>query len=450
MEEREGRGPDPDLVDRLAKLGVSVGAQGIPRPEPPVRDPGAATGGDEAAARPGASGSPAVLPIEEAVPGRVVERAGGSCYVSTLYRAPDEEHAGERIDAVLGACRQSLAALSGDDSVVELDLERTAFLDTETTGLMGGAGTYAFLIGVGRFVDGAFQLRQFFMRDAGEEAAQLAEVADWIADCRGLVSFNGRSYDMPLLGTRCTLHRRPAFLAGAPHLDLLPAARRLWRLRLESCALTALERDILGLARQDDVPGWMVPYRYFRYQQEGDARPLVGVFEHNALDILSMLSLTARMARVYGQPEAGVDHAEDWWSLARAYERAGDPDRAMAACEEALGRGLAEDQAERAWETLGLVAKRAGDWEKATDIWRQVIEGGRSRRVHAFEELAKYWEHRAEPRDLPRALDWSLRARQAVEAGELRPRRGRRRALGELDHRIERLRGRIEGGSGEA
>ncbi|MCB0217435.1 MAG: ribonuclease H-like domain-containing protein [Caldilineae bacterium] len=433
---------DPDLAARLARLGVSVGVEGIRAPEPPARDPEVRVDPHPDRAADGV-GSPARLPIEEAVPGREQRREDGACYVSTAYRALDELHAGERLGAALEACTESLAALAGDAALSGIDLANTAFLDTETTGLMGGTGTYAFLIGVGRFVGPSFQVRQFFMRGPGEERAQLAEVADWIAPCSGLVTFNGRSYDMPLLATRCTLHRRPAFLAGAPHLDLLPAARRLWRLRLESCALTALERDVLGLARQDDVPGWLIPYRYFRYQQDGDARPLVGIFEHNALDILSMVSLLSRVARAYRAPDEALAHAEDWFSLARAYERAGEPARALAACRRALDQGLPAESAARAWETMGLIARRSGDWSTATGIWRELVAAEANRRLYPYEELAKFWEHRAEPRDPDRALTWSRRALERLEAGDLRPRRGLRSARAQLQHRIGRLERRL-------
>jgi uncharacterized protein YprB with RNaseH-like and TPR domain len=443
---------NPDLLARLGRLGVSLGTGDIQAPTPPdpegLLQKAAWTEGDSSGRDPDSvsdSDSPARLPIEVAVPGSVVQREAGSCYISTARRALDDLHAGELLGAALEASTHSLAGLAGDSELSGLDISRTAFLDTETTGLSGGAGSYAFLIGVGRYIDSTFQVRQFFMRGPGEEAAQLAEVADWIADCRSLVTFNGRSFDMPLLETRCVLHRRAPFLSGAPHLDLLPVSRRLWRLRLESCALTALERDILGLERQDDVPGWMIPYRYFRYQQDGDARPLVGIFHHNALDILSMVSLLTRVARTYGEPESTLAHAEDWFSLARAYERAAEVERAMAACETALAAGLPPDQAERAWQTLGLIAKRAGAWDRAIPLWQNLAETGADlpRRFYPFEELAKYWEHRAEPRDLVQALAWAERGRAAIEAGQLRPRRGPRTALAEIEHRIARLQRRL-------
>ncbi len=447
----------PDLVDRLARLGVSIGTAGIAAPgrsdagHGSEGEPGVGPAAGPIVPRPGAPpdaaarSSPAILPIELAVPGQVIENAQGRCYASTVRRAGDELHGGERMAAALEACTASLAALAGRPGLAELDLARTAFVDTETTGLGTGAGTYAFLIGVGRFVDGAFQLRQFFMRHPGEERAQLEAVADMVAGCTGLVTFNGRSFDVPLLTARYTLHRRPMPLAAELHLDLLPPARRLWRRRLPSCALTSLERHILGLDRVDDVPGWLIPERYLIYQRDGDARPLLGIFQHNALDILSMVSLVTRIARAYRDPERALEHAPDWLALARAYEAAGDPGRAIQAYTDALARGLAPADVDEALYRLSLAAKRAGDWERALAVWQDLASAPAPRRLYPFEELAKYWEHSAPERDFVLALDYAQRARGLVAEGSLRPRRGRRVALAELERRVARLARRVGG-----
>lgn len=460
-----GQAPDGDLLARLARLGVQLGTEGIGRPgkaaapdappSPPAPSLNAATT-PSASPHPSYSSDPshpsyppphpAVLPLEAALPGTDWPHLSSRCWVTSARRPLDDRHADELLEAGLRACTSSLSALAGDPALAGMDLERTAFLDTETTGLAGGAGTYAFLIGIGRLEGGCFHVRQFFMRHPGEEQAQLAAVAEWLEDCSGLVTFNGRSFDMPLLATRCTVHRRRPFLDGAPHLDLLPAARRVWRRRLESCSLTSLEREVLGTHRQDDVPGWLIPYRYFRYQQDGDARPLVGIFHHNLLDILTMVSLTARLARAWQAPEDTLDHGLDWLSLARRYELSGDRVRAMAACEGALSRGLSPAEADDALQQLALIARRAGDWQRATDIWRAMAAQPQAGRLYPFEELAKYWEHRASPPDLARALAISLEAHERVASGALRPRRGVRQSLTELDHRIARLRRRLEVG----
>jgi hypothetical protein len=425
-------GPSPELLARLARLGVSVGTAGLREPGP----------GEPEALDAGFS-SPAVLPIEEAVPGRLVENGHGRCYLSVVRRGAHEDHGGVRLAAALEACTVSLAALANDRRLAGLDVARAAFLDTETTGLGGGTGTYAFLIGVGRFVGPTFEVRQYFMRDPSEERAQLAEVTDWLADCGGLVTFNGRGFDVPLLRTRYTLHRLTTALEPQPHLDLLPMARRLWRRRLPSCALSALEQAVLGLSRVEDVPGWLIPERYFRYQDSGDARPLVGIFQHNALDILSMVSLLVRIARAYQAPEEDLRHGRDWLSLARAYEAAGEPQRARAAYQAALAHELGPVETDEAFGQLALAAKRAGSWEEAVAIWSDLIAPPAPRRLFPFEELAKYYEHRAPDRDPARALELALQARALITDGTLRPRRGRQAALAELDHRIARLHRKI-------
>jgi uncharacterized protein len=415
--------PDPDLVQRLARYGVTLGVPAAPAPRP----------------------APAhVLPIEVAVPGQPVANAHGACYVSVVRRGGDEVHGDERLGDALTTSTENLAALVGRQWCTAVDPARTAFLDTETTGLAGGTGTYAFLIGVGRFQDGAFHVRQFFMRDPSEERAQLAEVRDWVEGCTGLVTFNGRTFDMPLLGARYALHRLPPILAGAAHLDLLPGARRLWRRRLESCALTSLERHVLGLARVDDVPGWLIPERYLRYQADGDARPLVSVFHHNALDILSMVSLMTRMARACAEPERALPHAQDWLALACVHETRGAWAEVIAACDGALCRGLGPDEADEAHRRLASAARRLGDWARAVAVWRALVDDAAPRRLFPFEALAKYLEHHARPPDLAGALDHAERARALVASGAIRPTRGTRTALADLDHRIDRLRRRLD------
>ncbi len=407
-------------MDRLARLGVSVGVANGPDTQATRRLPNA-------------------LSIETVVPGKWLENAHGRCYRSIVQRAAADTHGHEPLSAVLDACTVSLAGLARDPQLAELDLARTAFLDTETTGLSTGTGTYAFLIGVGRFDGPTFRVGQFFMDDPSQERAQLAEMADWVADCTALVTFNGRSFDMPLLAVRYRLHKLDVPLATVPHLDLLPVARRLWRRRLPSCALGALETHILGVARTGDVPGALIPKRYFLYQRDGDARPLAPVFQHNAVDIWSMLTLLARLARAYGEPEAVLEEAQDWLSLAREYDANRDHARTVAAYEAALARGLAAPEDEEARRFLALAAKRAGDWERAVDVWSTMVAEDRPRRLFPFEELAKYHEHRAPVREPARALELAQQARAAVEARRLHPYRGRKRALAELDHRIARL-----------
>lgn len=419
-------GPDSELLARLARLGVVVGA-------------------NEAA--PPAAPRPDVLPIERAVPGAVADGPFGACYVTDARYAGDHRHGLASLGAALQASPAALARLCGPHAPRDgdLSLSRVVFLDTETTGLSRGAGTYAFLIGAGRFVGRTFQVRQLFMRDPSEERAQLDAFAQWVADCDAVVTFNGRSFDVPVLVGRHAMHGLATEMADLPHLDLLPPARRLWRRRLESCSLQSLERSVLGLERQDDIPGWLIPERYATYQRTGDARGLVGVFHHNVLDILSLVGLALRLADAYEQPHAVLEHGRDWLGLARAFEAAGELERAIAAYEAAMARGLDPEETQEALLCLGLAAKRGGDWPRAVEVWTALATAARPPRLAPFEELAKYYEHRCAPADFGRALAWADRARQHVQAGTLRPRRGRARALADLERRIVRLRRRIEG-----
>ena len=183
--------------------------------------------------------------------------------------------------AALAASGSAVAACARDPRLDDFDFRQAAFLDTETSGLAGGAGTFAFMVGIGMFEgegdDTVYVVRQVFMRSPAEERALLEVTANLLARCEGLVSFNGRAFDVPLLTTRYALQRQPSPLIGLPHFDLLPAARQRWRLRLPSCALSALERDILEHPRsQEDVPGWLIPSLYSDYARSAASGKPVG------------------------------------------------------------------------------------------------------------------------------------------------------------------------------
>ena len=227
------------LADRLKAMGVRLGAGDLPAPPPPD------THGRE-------------HDIESVVPGRVEPTPLGEAFVSeTVYPAGHHlGHAGVELVSSL----KTVAQWAREERVAELAPGGFAFLDTETSGLAGGTGTYAFLVGIGRHREDGFHLTQVFMRDPAEEPALLHLVAGLLRPCEALVTFNGKSFDMPLLATRFTLHGAVLPAAGAPDLDLLPLARRLWRDRLESRALSFLEVHILGHQRdEEEVPGWLVP-----------------------------------------------------------------------------------------------------------------------------------------------------------------------------------------------
>ena len=197
--------------------------------------------------------------IEDLVPGEVVRTGFGAHFETERRWQNHRRHGSVEISDLRGLPADLLEPLSGG-AITEVHPTKWAFLDTETTGLAGGTGTYAFLVGVGSIDRDGFRLRQFFMRDYGEEASLLARLAEHLAGFDVLITYNGKAYDQPLLETRFRLARARHPFDRMEHLDLLFGARRLWKLRLESCRLVDLENQILGVERQGDLPGEMIPY----------------------------------------------------------------------------------------------------------------------------------------------------------------------------------------------
>jgi uncharacterized protein YprB with RNaseH-like and TPR domain len=382
-------------------------------------------------------------------PLRHVETSRGAVYLAEQWWPLDYGHGSLPLRDALAVDTSAMSRLAPGVSAV--DLAGAAFLDVETTGLGGGTGTYVFLVGLGTFEaadpaggDGSFRLRQFFMADLRGETAMLAAVAQVLAGCRALVSFNGRGFDLPLLETRLTLNRLSLPARHLPHLDLLYPARRLYRRRLPSCRLAYLEEALLGLEREDDVPGWAIPALYFDYLRRGEAEPLRGVFRHNALDILSLVTLTAHLGSLVGG-EVPAD-AGDCLALARWDESEGrlaDAARLYAA---ALEEGVeGEANAVARW-CLARLYRRAGRWQDAARLWReQAGDGGTpGRRIEALIELAKVEEHRR--RDYLAAEALTQRALSLLEVTSLRGGGGsatpslQRNAL---EHRLRRLERRL-------
>lgn len=248
----------------------------------------------------------------ETLPGHEVQTSLGSHWES---RTSARYHGDFRFSTLAELPPGALSAISGTE-VSEVDPQRIVFLDTETTGLAGGAGSVAFLVGAGRLRGDEFEVRQFLMRDFGEEASLLAAVAAELDSADLLVTYNGKSYDEPLLTSRYVLSRvRPPF-GRIPHLDLLYSARRLWKLRFDSCRLVELEAQILGYSRQGDVSGSLIPQLYFDFLRTRRPGRLPAVLHHNALDILSLAALTAILPGKFANTET-VSHAAEMVGLGR-------------------------------------------------------------------------------------------------------------------------------------
>ena len=301
-------------------------------------------------------------------------------------------------DAVSGACLETMQGLPFEDCRRE-DL---CFLDTETTGLSHGAGTVAFLVGVGFFDGQGFTVRQYLMRDYDEEAFLLAHVAEEMEKRRVLCTFNGATFDLPLLEARFTMQRMREMYPKKPHVDLLPTSRRVWKLRLKKCNLTSLEEAVLGLRRENDLPGALVPERYFSFLKTRDFSLLNDILDHNVQDIVSLAHILARLMRLHDTPLLAQE-PEDVFSLGRVYEKRGKSEKARM-CYRAADRGSVSLLAR------GRMAdsfRREGDWEAASRVYARMIadrQGGPGPLV----AMAKICEHKR--RDIPAAIEYTRKA----------------------------------------
>lgn len=371
--------------------------------------------------------------IENVMAGRMVGNGDGSCFVVESAYSAAYRHGHTHIHASFTL--KALARWAQDERIADCARDCIVFLDTETTGLAGGTGTLPFMIGVGRFKGDQFQVAQFFMRDPADEAALLNVLREWLAPCQTLVTFNGKAFDLPIVAARYTLHRGAQPLARVAHLDLLPLARRLWRDRLASRALGSLEQHILGASRtQQDVPGWLIPTMYFDYLRSGDARPLRGIFYHNAMDILAMAALLAHVAQMLDDPLGfAVQHPVDYISMGKLFEDLGEHDIAAHAYTRGLAAELPPGSFREASRRLSYLQRKRGQHEQARALWQEAVKHGE---VYAHVALAKYYEHNA--RDYASAERMTLDAISLVSAQSF-PAQERRKVLPDLQRRLERI-----------
>ena len=388
--------------------------------------------------------------VADALGGRLLATTFGRCLAIDRRYESDRWHG----DVQIGDCELSdFDSLRILDSGIAPDSERSTpraiFIDLETTGLSGGAGTVAFLVGCAYFDAGALQVRQFLLSSFTAERALLAAAAELFDAADLIVTYNGKTFDVPVMETRWAFHRMPAALDEVPHFDMLHPARRLWRSRSTisglhgshddagGCRLTTLERVLLNLRRVDDVDGFEIPGRFFQFLRTGDARPLEPVLEHNRLDLVSLAAVTSRALRLTGAGEPACRDGIEALAVGRVLERGGELERAEACYRRASDSQCLETRAESFYR-LGLRCRRSGRFAEAAGWWRQLValtETVRRRdhaldslREFAIEALAIHQEHRV--RDLHAARELALFA--------LEEQTGSRRADG-MRHRLARL-----------
>jgi hypothetical protein len=311
------------------------------------------------------------------------------------------------------------------------------FVDLETTGIVGGAGTYAFLVGCGWFDGGRFRTRQFFLSSFASERALLEAVGDAAAAAGTVVTYNGKSFDLPLIETRFALHRLETPFAGMPHVDMLHPARRMWRGVETTCRLSALEESLCGYVREGDVAGFEIPARYFHYVHAGDARPLAAVFEHNRLDLVSLALVTARAAQLLDEGASGARTAREALGMGRLFERGGLMVEARSCFARAVEfDGGDEDVLAEALRAYAVVSRRLRQFDDAAAAWRRVLGLAicpRPVEREASEALAVHLEHRR--RDLVSARDFAVRLLRVD--GSVTRRQAAEYRLARLDRKLE-------------
>ena len=331
--------------------------------------------------------------------------------------------------------------------------EKWLFLDTETTGLAGGTGTYAFLVGLAWWDAGGLEVEQLFLRDLHEEYSLLHELSVRIAQRPVLITFNGKTFDWPLLENRFTMTRSMRVPQLAAHLDLLHPARALWKLRLGSVRLVELERQVLdaarlGWRREDDVPSSLIPQFYFDYLRGGTGQPLAGVVRHNQMDLRGLAALFGKMNSLLESRGGSFEETDslDLFGLSKFLQRKGEQEMAHTACAQALDAGLPAEYRPQATRELALMAKRRGDRERAASLWYELLADPQET-VFACEQLAIHYEHQA--RDWGRALEFAelglkTLQRQVARSRDPYARTRQGRQVEKLMCRVERLRHRIK------
>jgi uncharacterized protein len=345
-------------------------------------------------------------------------------------------------------------ALSKRTQTALSDPSKWLFLDTETTGISGGTGTYAFLIGLAWWDGAGLQVEQFIMRDFAEEHSILHELAARLSERPVLVTFNGKTFDWPLLENRFTMTRAIRVPRIAVHLDLLHPARALWKFRLGTVRLVDLEREVLdprrlGWTRKDDVPTSAIPQLYFDYLRGGPPGPLAGVVRHNQMDLRGLAALFGKINDLLTASESVAPDTDslDLFGLSRFFQRRCEPTRAFAACSEAVRLGLPPDVRSHARRDLAILAKRRRDHQRAAELWHDLLAND-SASIEACIELAIHYERRA--KDYSHALRFAhlalVKARRVNSAGvtpaesarNLRLQQALRRRIDRLDRRMNR------------
>jgi hypothetical protein len=399
------------LQDRLRDLGVQVGTSHIPPNQKTDRSH---------------------EKLVDVLPGSWEETPAGECFVIRKDFPLDTQH----------GCRSLYSEPSPKilesqfqlDGLSKLPLSNYLFIDTETTGLAGGTGTYVFLIGAAKIIDDRIHFAQFFLQDPEAESAQLAALENYASSSNVIISYNGKSFDLPRIRTRYNLHGWPDPFSDIYHLDLLHIARRLWKDSLPSCTLGDLEYHLLKLERDElDIPGWKVAEYFFSYLQDGDPYPLKHILYHNEIDVLSLVSLLGYISERLSFPlDAQYASRSDLIPVGKFLASSGETQKAIEVLSHALHKAdLSQEQRIQGCLELASIHKRNDFLAEALPLWEESAQIGS---LAAKIELAKFYEH--QQNDYAEAIHWTLSALEGIP-----PAASEKDALlrSDLEHRLNRL-----------
>ena len=350
--------------------------------------------GGESAAMPHDEEPDTAAEIDAVLPGKIIGDEESAFFCLRQEYPLDHTLGDVPLGDALSSSGKEIALSACDDSLLSFNPRKTCFMDTETTGLAGGAGTVAFLVGIGYFEETSFVLEQCFLRDYDDETAMLEYLGEKMAAFNAVVSYNGKSFDLPLMRSRFVQQRLKFPLDNVSHYDLVHAARRVWKKRLNNCALNNIEREVLGLHRHGDVPGYLIPHLWLRYLDTRDAHAMKSVFYHHEMDILSLVALTGYLTkRLAANTDATFHHAEDRLAVIKLYVRNKDYESAIREAQQFLETSLIKDELRReCLALLGQSCKRSQRYEDMLNAWNLMHEEFPEDPLAAT-ELAKYNEH---------------------------------------------------------
>ncbi len=330
--------------------------------------------------------------IERIVKGKYIETCYGHCFVSEHEFPLTFKHGSQTID--LSINQEAVSTLCGLECN-SINNESLVFFDTETTGLTCGGGSYIFLAGIGYFKKNCFIIDQYFLKDLGQEQSFLTLVKDEVLKDKCLVTYNGKSFDVPFLETRLTMNGfKSKEDDGCKHIDLLHHARRIWKEKIGSCSLSNVEEHILGFKRENDIPGSLIPTLYFSYLSSKDPRSLKIVFFHNMYDILSLVVLLKKVCYLLNLDEDCCLYDSDIYKVGLLYEKEGNIRRAEQCFRKAIKANVSTHTRRRALWSLSILLKREERFEEAVSLWQALINGQKAFNIRPHVELAKYYEHK--------------------------------------------------------